>query len=319
MDYAKESRDLPAGSSPARRAVPKEADSDTDFQARLDTDVEESGDETMGDVTAEELNPKEKQRPSRSLYESQSSPPQGARATRIGNEVQYANRVAGHTGSFKRVLMSPELGLIQATSAAPQASVQSIPLQDVDHNIGQPPPCLACGKAHAVGYCPLKLAGVEHCPLCGIAHYGHQRTCPHLNSITQCRAMLEALKQSPESSADIELAKKYLVGIIGDLQRRKRLKEEKALLESNQQPPGAAAMASSLHTFPSDQAHGPHAGRHPPLQGSSNFRHGSSGGGGPLTDRSNSKAQSVIAGSPDAPVNGTPNGTAPSRGGRLTG
>ena len=66
--------------------------------------------------------------------------------------------------------------------------------------------------------------------------------------------MLDALKRSPESSTEIELAKKYIVGIIGDLQRRKRLKEEKASLQSSQ------------HTFASEQAHGPRAGTHPPLQ-----------------------------------------------------
>lgn len=267
VDYGKETRDIVVGSSP-RRDPPKEADSDTDFQARPETDLEDSGDETLEDVNTEELNLREQPRPSRSIYEPQTS------------------TTTGRTGSFKRVILSPEKYIVQPTSATTQApsqlysmqstsaaasqgpillqqstpsvgrhaSSQALPLRDIDHNIAQPSLCLACDTSHSVGYCPLKLANVEHCPLCGIAHYGHQRTCPHLNSITQCRTMLDALKHSPAPTAEIEMAKKYIVGIIGDLQRRKRIKEEKALLES------------SKHTFASNQARGPGAGRYPALQ-----------------------------------------------------
>jgi len=300
VDYGKETREVAAGSSPHRRAVPKDADSDTDFQARPDTDVEDSGDETMEDVTVEELDPEEQQRPSRSIYESQTSTPVPK----------------SRTGSFKRVIMSPDNHLREFSSTsvaaqvpsqlyslpptftvAPGASTQPcyvestpptalqatqgpahpLPLQNIDLNVGQLPPCLACGTPHNVGYCPLKLANVEHCPLCGIAHYGHQRTCPHLNSITQCRTMLEALKLSREPRADIELAKKYIVGVIGDLQRRKKTKEEKALVESNK------------HTFASNQAREPSAGRHPTLQTSSNVQaHANTGKDGSLSLCSNS-------------------------------
>lgn len=45
--------------------------------------------------------------------------------------------------------------------------------------------CLACRTQHIIGHCPLKLAGVEHCNLCGIAHFGHGRVCPHIQSETQ--------------------------------------------------------------------------------------------------------------------------------------
>ena len=85
-----------------------------------------------------------------------------------------------------------------------------------------PATCLACGKTHTTGYCPLKHAGVEHCPLCGLAHFGYYRACPHLSSLTQCRHMLDALKQSNEPAALVKRAKQYIVGIIGDLNRRKR-------------------------------------------------------------------------------------------------
>ena len=87
-------------------------------------------------------------------------------------------------------------------------------------------PCIACGEHHDLGFCPLKMAGVEFCNLCGLAHYGFARTCPHLNSVTQLRAMVEAMKKSPESNELKELAKKRVVGIIGDLNARKRRKQD---------------------------------------------------------------------------------------------
>lgn len=69
VDYAKEARDMPTGSSPTKRAAPEDTESDTDFQARPDTEVEDSGDDTeaMEEVAAEELQTKEQQRPSRSV------------------------------------------------------------------------------------------------------------------------------------------------------------------------------------------------------------------------------------------------------------
>ncbi|MCJ1466789.1 hypothetical protein MMC07_005409 [Pseudocyphellaria aurata] len=88
--------------------------------------------------------------------------------------------------------------------------------------------CLVCSVAHPLGHCPLKQAGAEKCGLCGIAHYasGHIRNCPHLNSVTQCRAMLETLKSSTESQADVEHAKKYLVGVIGGLKRKRKSRDQ---------------------------------------------------------------------------------------------
>ena len=101
------------------------------------------------------------------------------------------------------------------------------PLNEVNNNV-MPATCLACAKVHITGYCPLKFAGVEHCPLCGLAHYGHFRTCPHLSSLSSCRRMLDALKQSTEPADEKRRAKQYLVGIIGDLNRRKRRDEQSA-------------------------------------------------------------------------------------------
>ena len=87
--------------------------------------------------------------------------------------------------------------------------------------------CLACGGTHYQGYCPLKLAGAEYCNMCGLAHFGYSRTCAHLNSVTQLRAMNEALKQSTEAQDLKDSAKKKITGIIGDLNQRKRRAQEK--------------------------------------------------------------------------------------------
>ena len=96
----------------------------------------------------------------------------------------------------------------------------------------QPPPtvkrCIACNTLHREGYCPLKIAGPERCNLCGLAHYGVARTCPHIRSETQVRAMLEALKQSGEPRHLVQLATRYLQGVKGTLAQQKRINAEKA-------------------------------------------------------------------------------------------
>jgi chromodomain-helicase-DNA-binding protein 4 len=114
--------------------------------------------------------------------------------------------------------------------------------RDEAHDVVQNLPCLACNASHLIGYCPLKQAGVEFCGLCGLAHYGssgYLRNCPHLNSVTQCRAMLETLKSSTDSRETIDHAKKYIIGVIGGLNRKKKVKESKALRpHGNLQSPG---------------------------------------------------------------------------------
>ncbi|KAF2840017.1 hypothetical protein M501DRAFT_991062 [Patellaria atrata CBS 101060] len=89
-------------------------------------------------------------------------------------------------------------------------------------------PCRACGHPHATGACPLKVSGVEHCGLCGLAHFGHQRSCPHINSETQVIQMIQALKHSPEPRHMVESAVKYLRGVKGTLVQKKKRDAEKA-------------------------------------------------------------------------------------------
>ncbi|EEH45351.2 uncharacterized protein PADG_01501 [Paracoccidioides brasiliensis Pb18] len=121
--------------------------------------------------------------------------------------------------------------------------------------------CVACDQVHPIGYCPLKLAGVEHCGICGIAHYGRGRTCPHLNSETQVALMLGSLKESPEQRTLVDEATKYLRGIRGDLVRRKRVKENKnatGSLPHSQTPPVSLQNQN-------DAVYPPHPPTYPPL------------------------------------------------------
>lgn len=79
---------------------------------------------------------------------------------------------------------------------------------------------------HPVGYCPLKLAGVEHCGLCGIAHLGYSRACPHLNMEEQILSMLQSLRQSTEPKWLVDAARHYLYTVKGDLVKRKKAKAD---------------------------------------------------------------------------------------------
>jgi hypothetical protein len=96
-------------------------------------------------------------------------------------------------------------------------------------------PCVACNNRHGPhkpGYCPLKLAGVEFCNLCGCAHYGQKgvRNCPALNDEEFIREMLSLLKRSPEDPALIAKAKKFLTNLKADIVQKKKLAAEKSLL-----------------------------------------------------------------------------------------
>ncbi|KAE8862308.1 hypothetical protein PTNB29_04870 [Pyrenophora teres f. teres] len=128
--------------------------------------------------------------------------------------------------------------------------------------------CPACRKNHPQGACELKAAGVEHCGLCGLAHFGHSRTCPHIKSETQVREMLEALKNSPEKKELVEAAMKYLRGVKGTLVQQKKKDREKAALAKGQPlaaPPysGVGRPPKNAYMRPPDAAYGVGAGPQP--------------------------------------------------------
>jgi chromodomain-helicase-DNA-binding protein 4 len=130
---------------------------------------------------------------------------------------------------------------------------------DPDHTIpasdGKPPrkpqmaSCMACQHLHPLGSCPLKRAGVEYCGLCGLAHYGFSRICPHINSETQVREMIHAVKLSSEPGHLKAETLKYLTGLKGTLvQKKKKEAEKKAAAAS-----GSAYPIAGPSTVPGQQ------------------------------------------------------------------
>ena len=246
MDYAKQTdRDFDASPVRDRKSGGKreqqESDSDTDFQAHESEDDVVSGEEE-GDaqVSVQELEgPPASQHRTTGTLGSQAS--QRSPVDREGKPIlqcmvlSYCTKAnSSVVRTFKRAKipsLTPSDVLLSASTNGTNAPVNII-MQ-----------CIACGDLHKVGYCPLKLAGTELCNLCGLPHYGYQRTCPHLNSITQLRAMIEALKQSTEPLEYRNEAKKKIVGIIGELTQRRKQKQQKQLEKSMQQIPVNATRA----------------------------------------------------------------------------
>ncbi|KAK6530906.1 hypothetical protein TWF281_007740 [Arthrobotrys megalospora] len=93
---------------------------------------------------------------------------------------------------------------------------------------GIPVVCRLCTNTHMPGECPLRKIPVEYCQLCGLAHFGEGPTCPHLNSLTQIDAMLEAIKGSPDPPHLRAIAKNYLRNRRGALVQQRKLKKAKA-------------------------------------------------------------------------------------------
>ncbi|KAF1989793.1 hypothetical protein K402DRAFT_390767 [Aulographum hederae CBS 113979] len=128
-----------------------------------------------------------------------------------------------------------------------------MPPQTSKNNANAPPQmvnCLACSTVHHEGYCRLKLAGVEKCPLCGIAHYGHARVCPHIGSETQVRQMLEALRNSNEEAYLVKAATKYLRGVKGHLVQSEKLAREKLEKEQRGEVPSSRNPTTSFPPRP---------------------------------------------------------------------
>ncbi|KAG9815526.1 hypothetical protein KCV05_g19640, partial [Aureobasidium melanogenum] len=104
--------------------------------------------------------------------------------------------------------------------------------------------CVACQHLHPLGSCPLKRAGVEYCGLCGLAHYGFSRICPHINSETQVREMIRAVKLSSEPGHLKSETLKYLTGLKGTLvQKKKKEAEKKAAAANGSANPSAGPSA----------------------------------------------------------------------------
>lgn len=142
------------------------------------------------------------------------------------------------------------------------------PFKPVDGMTNGHPVCLLCDNRHPAGSCPLKTAGVEHCGLCGLAHYGKNRTCPHLQSITQVKRMLAALELSPEPLELVDAAQSYCRNLLNNLLvlERKKAKDAQEMLYRLPQ-----TLSSTSHVMtvsaPTDPAMGPSTSTQPAMQG----------------------------------------------------
>lgn len=108
-----------------------------------------------------------------------------------------------------------------------RATVPKIP-PPVNGDISNVVHCPACSENHVQGMCPLKLAGVEKCHLCGQAHFGSGRTCPHFRSEEHIRALLATIRDSNEDQALKQEATRYLRGVLGDVRRKKKQRNSDA-------------------------------------------------------------------------------------------
>ena len=95
--------------------------------------------------------------------------------------------------------------------------------------------CLACNNrygSHDPGLCPAKLAGFEHCNLCGQAHFGTPGSCLQMRSEERIRAHLQTLKNSPEQKDLVERARGHLKADLANVVTEKRRKHAAAIARS---------------------------------------------------------------------------------------
>jgi chromodomain-helicase-DNA-binding protein 4 len=259
--------DALAPPSPVKKAHARRkrrgSESDTDFQAESEDESEPEGD------AAEPINPAElgahplkhvtlyQQNSAGASNKSSSKPPLPSVTVKgpVRNTpipLPPSNNPKGKASS-----LSTAPALVDLTSPKPRtnASLAVKPFRRTQMPIRSPLEstyasysnrvCSACLKQHPQGACELKAAGVEHCGLCGLAHFGHSRTCPHIKSETQVRAMLEALRNSNEPKELVDAATKYLRGVKGTLvQQKKRDREKAAAIANGTLPPTAGAVKS---------------------------------------------------------------------------
>ncbi|TKA69138.1 hypothetical protein B0A49_06317 [Cryomyces minteri] len=208
-------------------------DSDTDFQAEH-TEGEESGPEGEGEaIDSMELNDDHQRKEVRGIagshargipegehkFLSASSPANSTTSVKTNTEIKSAIRKpvkAANKAAVTPVKARAKLSTKTTGKIAPQV-------------VARPPPRVSRVVAAKALPKAATLAGVEFCNLCGIAHYGESRTCPHINSETQVRAMLEALKHSTEEGRLVKEAKRYLTGVKGSIVQRKKQLRERAM------------------------------------------------------------------------------------------
>ncbi|KAL9088542.1 MAG: hypothetical protein Q9159_003032 [Coniocarpon cinnabarinum] len=255
IDYTAGDQQQPGETPSKGRGRHKDESSDTDFQAE-DSDKDKTDEEELEeeegarDAAAELAGAPEKSTPKPARTTSSQAAPAPPRAP--PSKPKTAPR-------FRR-------SNIEWPSDPAQLPTLATP-----EDVANPPPvvqCIACNTSHRRGYCPLKIAGAEICNLCGVAHYGVARTCPHIRSETQVRTMLQALKRSPEDRQLVQEATKYLSGVRGTLAQSKRQKaaRQEAEMQAVKNRQFMAAPASSGFRRMSGTAPRPPGG-YPPYPG----------------------------------------------------
>lgn len=218
-------------------------DSDTDFQPEEDN-KEQSADE-MEDVAPDnpnDLSPQKALAPrglaSNEVVSPQSRPKSSQQAQPEPKaKIHQNNHPKSSQKAFKRARVQPPRLPQPYPPSTDRVAVDGHADDDNDTttpSYSPPPPvvmCPACGRTHHQGSCPLKIAGAETCNLCGLAHFGTGRTCPHINSETQVLLMIEAIKQSREPPHLKEAATRYLRGVKGTLVQAKKKHKEKTEME----------------------------------------------------------------------------------------
>ena len=172
--------------------------SDTDFRAPQDQD--ETDDEISG---AEENSFDPRDEVEAAGHRTAAAPPSTAELVQPmmkGRKFQRVKVPSGHAPHFN------------GDGPADYIPIGGLP---PSHN------CSACHENHPMGWCRLKVAGVEHCNLCGLSHLGHKGICPHLNSEAQLNILLSQLKESTESAELVDAATKHLKQVRAELVRKK--------------------------------------------------------------------------------------------------
>ncbi|KAJ4339411.1 hypothetical protein N0V95_007789 [Ascochyta clinopodiicola] len=253
----------PAKIDKRRKKKRSDSEGDTDFQAESDEDTDVEAEAPEADVQQELAAPIQQHKVG-GLAHQPSYPPKGGEKLRLTDQaapvpVQRSPVRPTKQKTSGKPQVSSTITVTKATKPtlkkdaqeptvisliSPPASPKLTPTSSVKPFVRAHIPirspfestnlshmnrtCPACHKQHPSGACELKAAGVEHCGLCGLAHYGYSRTCPHIKSETQVREMLRALKSSPEKKELVDLAIKYLRGVKGTLVQQKKRDRERA-------------------------------------------------------------------------------------------
>ncbi|KAI9805647.1 MAG: hypothetical protein M1833_005139 [Piccolia ochrophora] len=225
VNYGKQTLEIEG--APTSPGVRLDASSDTDFQAKAAEEEEEEEEEDSLDEEPEEgICPEE-------LVQKKGE-------TKIGGIAALPQRSKQASGFHRAKVPSAA----SVAHLGPPANGNGVPGPT---STPQGRACPVCRQVHPVGYCPLKLAGPEFCPLCGLAHYGESTTCPHFGSETQIRVMIETMKGSLEPREVKEPAMTYLRGRLGYLVRKKRLEAEKVAARAAGVAAAAGAAVGLLH------------------------------------------------------------------------